>query len=221
MSNKIQSIKETVEKHNANLLVVSKKRSNNHILKVYNMGFRDMGENRVQDLLDKKDELPSDINWHIIGSLQRNKVKYIADFIYKIHSVDSIKLAKEINKHAENNNRKIPILLQFLVAEEDSKQGILPSQKDTFINQLIDEKLTHIEICGIMGMASFTDDKEQVRKEFKALKSIFDSIKSKYGEKLTSFNELSMGMSGDYEIALEEGSTIVRLGSILFNNLTV
>ena len=183
------------------------------------MGFMEMGENRVQDLLEKKDKLPADINWHIIGGLQRNKVKYIADFIYKIHSVDSIKLAVEINKQAAKHDRKIPVLLQFKVAEEESKQGFSPSSKDAVIKEILEQKLDHIEINGIMGMASFTDDKDQVKQEFNVLKSIFDSIKSSYSEALPHFKELSMGMSGDYELALECGSTMVRLGSVIFNDL--
>jgi pyridoxal phosphate enzyme (YggS family) len=186
---------------------------------MYDMGFRDMGENRVQDLLDKKDHLPIDINWHIIGTLQRNKVKYIADFIHKIHSVDSVKLAIEINKQAKNHNRRIPILLQFKVAEEESKHGISPNKKEEIVNKIISLNLENIEIQGIMGMASFSDDKEKIKSEFLELHRIYTSIKNQYINKLPFFNELSMGMSGDYELALECGSTIVRLGSILFNSL--
>lgn len=213
----ISDIHKKVLSYDATLLIVSKKRSLESIRHIYNMGFKDMGENRVQDLLDKKDELPSDIQWHIIGSLQRNKVKYIAEFIHKIHSVDSIKLAVEINKQALKHNRKIPVLLQFKVAEEETKQGISPSNKNAFINELISLNLGNIEVCGMMGMASFTSDLEQVAGEFKQLHSIFKSIQLSYENDFPYFKELSMGMSGDYEQALENGSSIVRLGSIIFN----
>jgi len=216
MDTRIAAIKKKVEASEGTLLVVSKKRSNEAILRMYDYGFRQMGENRVQDLLDKKDLLPTDIEWHIIGVLQRNKVKYIAGFVAMIHSVDSVKLAKEINKQAKKYDRVIPILLQFKVAEEETKQGIAPSQKNLVIQELLDAELNNISVQGMMGMASFTDDEKQVRSEFKQLHTLFQSIQNDYKEELPEFTELSMGMSGDYEIALDEGSTMVRLGSVLF-----
>ena len=217
MNSRIKLIKDKTDSHEATLLVVSKKRSNEAIQALYDCGFRQMGENRVQDLLDKKDLLPSDIEWHIIGALQRNKVKYIADFVSLIHSVDSLKLAKEIDKQAKKCGRIIPVLLQFKVAEEEAKQGIPPSQKDKFLQEIIAAELHNVNFRGMMGMASFTDDQQQIRDEFRQLNSLFKSIKIKYKTHFPDFNELSMGMSGDYEIALEEGSTIVRLGSVMFS----
>ncbi len=215
----IESIFKTVSSYNATLLVVSKKRTNASIIELYDMGFRQMGENRVQDLLEKKDDLPTDIQWHIIGTLQRNKVKYIADFVHMIHSVDSMKLAKEINKQASKYNRTIPVLIQVKVAEEDSKQGINPSEVLSFIKEIIDQEFKNLEIHGIMGMASFTDNIDQIQEEFKTIHSIFKTVLQAYGPNLPHFKEISMGMSGDYELALASGSTMVRLGSILFNNL--
>ena len=219
MNYTIQTIQSTAKSSQAKVLVVSKYRSNEDISILYNMGFRHMGENRVQSLMDKKDDLPKDIRWHIIGPLQRNKVKYIAEFVELIHSVDSIKLAKEINKEAKKHNRIIPILLQFKVAKEDSKQGISPEDKAVFIEELSNIKLDNISIHGIMGMGTFTKDEEQVRAEFKELKTLFDDLKASAFANNPNFNTLSMGMSGDYKIALEEGSTMLRLGSILFNNI--
>lgn len=212
----IDEIIQEADNYNAKILVVSKNRENQQIESLYNRGFRHMGENRVQALLDKKDELPADIHWHIIGHLQKNKVKYIAPFVELIHSVESISLAKTINKEAKKNNRIIPILLQCKVAIEESKFGIAPNQLDEFIESLLQLNLENIEVHGIMGMASFTENTTQVRKEFQQLKDIFEKTKAKYFSDKDKFQILSMGMSGDYQIALEEGSNMLRLGSILF-----
>lgn len=204
------------ENSGATLCAVSKMRSLDEIKALYDAGQRLMGENRVQDLLDKKDQLPNDIEWHLIGHLQRNKVKYIASFIACIQGVDSMRLLRMIDKEAEKNERVIDCLLQFHVAEEESKFGIPTAQANTFIEEVIQANFSHIRIRGIMGMASFVDDEMQVRNEFKKLKTIFDSYKANYFAEQRYFDTLSMGMSGDYHIALTEGSTMVRVGSKLF-----
>ncbi|MDA9774619.1 YggS family pyridoxal phosphate-dependent enzyme [Saprospiraceae bacterium] len=209
-------IVKNAEEASAQILVVSKNRENHKIQKLYDYGFRHMGENRVQSLMDKKDELPSDIKWHIIGHLQKNKVKYIAEFIELIHSVDSINLAKTINKEAKKHRRVIPILLQCKVAIEATKFGIAPNEIGQFVDELQKLKLENISIHGMMGMATFTSNPDIVRSEFKQLKAMFDTIKNDYFKDDHDFNILSMGMSGDYELALEEGSNLLRLGSIFF-----
>jgi pyridoxal phosphate enzyme (YggS family) len=202
--------------HHANLVAVTKTRSVDELQDLYQTGQRHFGENRVQELLDKKDKLPEDIQWHLIGHLQRNKVKYIAPFVNLIHSVDSLRLLKEINKEAEKNNRIIDCLLQFHVAQEDSKFGIPPSQKDELVKELKQYNLEWVRIRGIMGMASFVDDQKQVKGEFSQLRDIYNDLKNNFFTEKDSFDTLSIGMSGDYELALQEGSTMVRIGSKLF-----
>ena len=211
--NKIQKI---CTESKAKLVAVTKTKSIEELQELYNLNQRVFGENRVQELLSKKDELPQDIEWHLIGHLQTNKVKQIASFISMIHSVDSIKILKEINKQAKNENRIIKCLLQFHVAQEESKYGIQVKNIEEFMTKINDGNFENVAICGIMGMASFVNDKEQVRTEFKELKSIFETLKAQYFQKNSIFNTISMGMSGDYEIALQEGSTMVRVGSLLF-----
>jgi len=209
-------IKDIADKYSAKLIVVSKTRSNQEILGIYKQGQRAFAENRVQSLLEKKSNLPEDIEWHIIGHLQTNKVKQIVPFIAYIHSVDSLKLWKEINKDAQTSNRVIPILFQIKIAEEDSKYGF---EYQELLSMLSDDEwksYTNTRICGVMGMATFTDNDQQVRAEFKQLNSYFNDLKERHFKELFSFEEISMGMSGDYEIALEEGSTMLRIGSILF-----
>ena len=202
---------------NVLLVVVSKYRELDEVKRAYDAGHRDFAENRVQELLTKQEALPNDINWHIIGHLQTNKVKYIAPFIGCIHSVDSLKLAKEINKQAEKNNRSIKILLQVYIADEETKFGF----DETELIQLLEEgglqALPHIHICGLMGMATNTDNMEQVRSEFAHLKQLFNQLKANYFKDKDDFKEISMGMSSDYKIAVEEGSTMVRVGSAVFN----
>ncbi|MCL4148769.1 UNVERIFIED_CONTAM: hypothetical protein GTU68_045952 [Idotea baltica] len=195
------------------LIAVSKWQPNSKILEAYRQGFKAFGENYVQELISKSEELPKDIAWHMIGHLQSNKVKYIAPFVSLIHSVDSIKLLKEINKQAAKNGRKIDCLLQIHIATEDSKSGF----DETTLIEALDTDLTQFEnvsIIGLMGMSTFTDDLNVVRAEFQNLKDIFDSVQSKYPN--IPFKELSMGMSGDWKIALEYGSTMVRVGSAIF-----
>lgn len=197
------------------LIVVSKTRSNAEIMEAYDTGHRSFGENRVPELTEKYDQLPKDIEWHFIGHLQTNKVKYIAPFVSWIHAVDSFKLLKEINKRAANENRVIKCLLQFHIATEAAKHGFSEGIPE-FLNQEEFRQLKHVRICGVMGMATFTDNQAQIRNEFIRLKQIFDSLKSGYFAENAEFREISMGMSGDYQLAIEEGSTMVRIGSNIF-----
>ena len=182
----------------------------------YNAGQRLFGENKVQELLNKRELLPGDIEWHLIGHLQTNKVKYVVPFISMIHSVDSYKLLSAINKDAAKAGRIIDCLLQIHIADETTKFGFLPGEVSEMMetNSLL--HLKNIRICGVMGMATFTDDREKVRKEFSRLHSYFSDIKSKYFTDVPSFREISMGMSDDYDLAVEQGSTIVRIGSRIF-----
>lgn len=200
------------------LVAVSKTKPVSQILEMYHKGQRIFGENRVQELAQKYEELPKDIEWHMIGHLQRNKVKYIAPFVGMIHSVESIQLLEEINKQARKHDRVIPCLLQFKIATEDSKHGLQRSEIIPYLSSSAFKDLEHVRIVGVMGMATFTDDILQVRNEFKQLKTIFNQLKTEVFAEAASFREISMGMSGDYAIAIEEGSTMVRIGSLLFGN---
>ena len=198
------------------LLAVSKLHSEQVIMEAYNAGQRIFGENRVQELLPKYEHLPKDIEWHFIGHLQANKVKYIAPFIHLIQSIDSLKLAETVNKEAEKCNRKIKVLLQIHIAQEEHKFGFSYEEAEDFFKNGVFSSLTNIEISGLMGMATFTDNHDQIRSEFSRLNIFFKKIKSVYFADNDSFRELSTGMSDDYLIAVEEGSTIIRLGSKLF-----
>lgn len=200
------------------LIAVSKTVSVNNIMTAYDAGQRIFGENRVQELLAKKDLLPADIEWHVIGHLQTNKVKYIVPFISMIHSVDSFKLLSVIDREAALVDRKINCLLQIHIADETSKFGFLPDEIAEMMEINNPLKLKNISICGVMGMATFTDEVERVRKEFSNLHRYFSDLKKKYFADSQSFREISMGMSGDYELAVEEGSTMVRIGSLIFGN---
>jgi pyridoxal phosphate enzyme (YggS family) len=192
------------------LVAVSKTRQNSAIIEAYQLGQRIFGENKVQELVQKFEELPKDINWHMIGHLQTNKVKFIAPFVSLIHGVDSIKLLKEINKRAKQNNRVIDCLLQVHIATESSKFGFDISE----VNEAIDSanEYQNIRIVGLMGMATFTDNKLQVIQEFSSLKTVFDTVKNEH------ITTLSMGMSGDYQLAIEQGSNMVRVGSAIFGD---
>ncbi len=201
---------------NTTLVAVSKTKPESAILEMYDVGQRVFGENRVQELTEKHENLPKDIDWHMIGHLQTNKVKYIAPFVKLIHSVDRFKLLKEINKQGDKLGRIIPCLLQFHIAEEDTKFGLSLDQALEFLGSETYNNMQHIRIHGVMGMATFSNDTEQVRNEFKRLYSIFQTLKNAYFENCSTFVEVSMGMSGDYKIAIEEGSTMVRIGSLLF-----
>ncbi len=200
------------------LVAVSKTKPVHKILAMYEEGQRIFGENRVQELVEKEGQLPKDIEWHQIGHLQTNKVKYIAPFVSLIHAVDSLKLLKEINKQAAKNDRIIDCLLQFHIAEESSKFGFDEVEVKEVLKGDSFKKLENIRIVGVMGMATFTSDEEQVKLEFRYLKQIFEKLKKDFFSAQDSFKEISMGMSGDYQLAISEGSTMVRIGSLLFGN---
>jgi len=187
---------------------------------LYAQGQRIFGENRVQELVEKYEALPKDIEWHLIGHLQTNKVKYIAPFVRMIHSVDSLKLLKEINKQAAKHERTIDCLLQMHIANEATKFGMNESEVIDLLNDTAFKNMQNIRITGVMGMATFTDDKSQVRNEFRQLKYIFNQLKRNFFMDNETFREISMGMSGDYQIAIAEGSTMVRIGSLLFGART-
>ena len=199
-----------------NLVAVSKTKPNSAIQEAYEAGHRIFGENKVQELSRKYEELPKDIEWHFIGHLQSNKVKYIAPFVSLIHGVDSWKLLKMINKEGRKSDRVIPCLLQFHIAEEETKFGLDLEEAKALLEMPELKELEHIDLVGVMGMATYTDDESQVRKEFGKLKSIFEQLKDAYFAGKDSFKEISMGMSGDYQLAVDEGSTMVRVGSRIF-----
>jgi pyridoxal phosphate enzyme (YggS family) len=200
------------------LVAVSKTHSAEDLLTLYQAGQRIFGENKVQELCLKQKQLPQDIAWHFIGHLQTNKIKQIAPFIALIHSIDSYRLLQEVNRHASQYQRIIPCLLQFHIAREESKQGFSLDECEMMFKNANFYKLKNIEIQGIMGMASFTDDTQQIHHEFQGLHQIFEYLKKYYFEDQISFQQISMGMSNDYLIAIEEGSTMIRIGSILFGN---
>jgi PLP dependent protein len=198
------------------LIAVSKTRPVSDIMQAYNSGQRFFGENRVQEILNKKDLLPNDIEWHLIGHLQRNKIKYIVPFINMIQSVDTFKLLININDEALKAGRIIDCLLQIYIADEDTKFGFSMNELHENLQTGIAVDLKNIRICGVMGMATFTSDNEKVKNEFRFLYSCFNSLKEKYFRSNDYFKEISMGMSGDYTIAVREGSTMVRIGSLIF-----
>lgn len=208
-------IKNTIPK-NVCLVAVSKTKPISELLIAYNVGQRHFGENKVQELCEKQVIMPKDICWHLIGHLQTNKVKYIAPFVHLIHSVDSLKLLLEINKQAQKNNRIISILLQFHIAQEETKFGLDRDEAMVILYSEEYKKCKNIKIIGIMGMASFVEEVDQIRTEFKSLKAHFDFLKQNYFKSENYFSEISMGMSGDFQIAIEEGSTLVRVGSSIF-----
>jgi pyridoxal phosphate enzyme (YggS family) len=213
----LENIKSDIPNH-VTLVAVSKTKPNHMIEEAYETGQRHFGENKVKDLVNKQEALAQDINWHFIGHLQSNKVKYIAPFVHLIHAVDSLKLLKEINKQAINNNRTIDVLLQFHIAEEDSKFGLKFNELDSIFDNPDFFNLKNIRIVGVMGMATFTDNIEQIEKEFSLLKNYFEVLKSSKFKFADYFTEISMGMSGDYKIAIDEGSTMVRVGSSIFGS---
>jgi pyridoxal phosphate enzyme (YggS family) len=198
------------------LVSVTKKKSNATILDLYAQGQRVFGENYVQELVEKYQSLPQDIQWHFIGHLQTNKVKYITAFVTMIHSVDSVKMLQEIDKQASKYKRVVDVLLQFHIADEETKFGLDKDSAIEFLDAPVLRQLWNVRICGVMGMATLTDDKTQIRQEFKQLKEMFDLLKNQYFKDTDYFNTISMGMSDDYQMALEEGSNMVRIGSLLF-----
>jgi len=194
------------------LVAISKTKPIDDLLAAYEAGQRQFGENKIQEMTEKWEKLPKDIEWHMVGHVQRNKVKLMAPYVSLIHAVDSLKLLKEIHKEADKNGHCIDCLLQIKIAEEDSKYGISADEAKEILDSEEFKKLDHVKVKGLMGMATFTDDEAQVKKEFDHLKSVFDEFKEKY----SNFEILSMGMSGDYKIALESGSNMVRIGSEIF-----
>ena len=195
---------------NINLVAVTKTKTNDDIMNAYNCGQRLFGENKVQELTNKYNDLPKDIKWNMIGHLQTNKVKYIASFIDLIHSLDSIKLAKEINKQGEKNNRAIDCLIQIKISSDESKYGIGFDDFDKLYNDTLDLKF--VNVVGLMGMASFTNDKKKIKNEFKLISSLFNKLKLVNKK----FTYLSIGMSNDYKLAINEGGIMIRVGSIIF-----
>ena len=203
---------------NVKLIAVSKTKPASDIQTLYDAGQRAFGENKVQELVEKYEVLPKDIDWHLIGHLQTNKVKYIAPFVHLIHGVDSFKLLKEINKEGVKCNRIIPCLLQFHIAQEETKFGFSFEEAQEMLESNEFVELQHVAIHGVMGMASFTEDENQIHEEFQTLHNYFQLIKSHFFKFNSDFKEISMGMSGDYKIAMEEGSTMVRVGSSIFGS---
>ncbi|MFT7099719.1 MAG: pyridoxal phosphate enzyme (YggS family) [Bacteroidia bacterium] len=197
---------------NTQLVVVSKYRSLEELKEVYSSGHRDFGENRVQELVEKHEQLPKDIHWHVIGHLQTNKVKHIANFVHLIHSIDSLKLLKEVNKQAEKCDRIIPFLFQMHIADEETKFGLSTDTLSVILDSPEYQAMTNVKCQGLMGMATNTEDNNQVTQEFNSLKSQFEEYKA-----LQGWDILSMGMSGDYIQAVSSGSTLVRVGSKIFN----
>lgn len=215
LTNRLKEVQSKIPA-NVTLVAVSKTKPAEMILELYHSGQRVFGENKVQELCDKYEVLPKDIEWHLIGHLQTNKVKYIAPFVSLIHAVDSLKLLQEINKEALKNNRVINCLLQFHIAQEDTKFGLNFDEAEVILQSKEFVEMHNIKVVGVMGMASFTDNKELIEDEFRTLYNYFHLIKSHYFKYNSDFKEISMGMSGDFEIAIEEGSTLVRVGSSIF-----
>lgn len=209
------NISTIAKQYKATIVAVSKTKPIEDIKALYNLGHRDFGENYVQELLTKQSQLPSDIHWHFIGHLQTNKVKQIIPFIHLIHSVDSYKLLQEINKQAQKINKTVNCLLQIHIAQEETKFGLDETELEKLINNIQTSPLSNVFIKGFMGMASFSNNEQQVRQEFQQLKQLFDQYKP-YTIKNYDLNILSMGMSSDYTIAIEEGSNMIRIGSLLF-----
>ena len=215
IADNLQKIKDSLPK-TVTLVAVSKTKPISDLQEAYESGQRVFGENKIQELREKEPALPKDIEWHMIGHMQSNKVKYIAPYISLIHGVESFKLIEEINKQALKNERIIKVLLQFHIAKESTKFGLQLKEAKEILNSNAFKQLKNIEVSGVMGMASFVDNELQIREEFTMLKSIFEELKSDYFSATNSFNIISMGMSGDYSIAIEEGSTMIRVGSSIF-----
>jgi hypothetical protein len=207
-----------LDKAGARLVAVSKTHPPSAILELYQAGQRIFGENRVQELLEKQPVLPPDIEWHLIGHLQRNKVRFVTPFVAMIHSVDSERLLEEIHRQALKVNRVIPVLLQVHIAQEDTKFGWSATELEEWLATAAWQQYAGASLCGLMGMATLTEDQELVRKEFRSLRQLFNRLKNGVFAQNDAFRECSMGMSGDWEIALEEGATLLRLGSLLFGS---
>ncbi len=212
----LEQVKKSFQNPNCKLIAVSKTKPLADLQAAYAVGIRDFGENKVQEIQTKQPEMPADTRWHMIGHLQSNKIKYIAPFIHLIHGVDSFKLLVEIDKQGKKINRQISVLLQIHIATEESKFGFDLGELEAMLSNPEFNNLTHVQIEGLMGMASFTENQEQIRTEFRGLKQLFDELKKRTLPSFVKLHELSMGMSGDYQIAQEEGSTMVRIGSSIF-----
>lgn len=212
----ISELQRELSVKNVTLVAVSKTHPPERIREIYRLGQRIFGENRAQEMLEKHAALPVDIEWHLIGHLQTNKVKYIAPFVRMIHSVDSLRLLQEIDRQAAKANRVIDCLLQFYIADEATKFGLDETEARELLSGAEFAAMKNVRICGVMGMATFTDDTAQVRAEFRHLKQIFENLKKAFFAESPHFREISMGMSGDWRIAVEEGSTMVRIGSLIF-----
>lgn len=204
--------------YHAQLVAVSKTKPVSDIQEMYRAGQRIFGENKVQEMVEKYEALPKDIEWHLIGHLQTNKVKYIAPFVSLIHSVDSLKLLQEIDKQAAKNNRVKDCLLQIYIANEETKFGLDKTEAKELVSSEEYKALNHIRICGVMGMATNTDDETQIETEFEGLKDFFEELKNNHFSNSSYFKEISMGMSGDYKLALKHGATLIRVGSLLFGS---
>jgi len=213
-----QNLLKELENTAVTLVAVSKTKPIEDIQELYALGHRDFGENYVQEIQEKYPVLPNDIRWHFIGHMQSNKVKFIAPYVYMIHGVDSFKLLQETNKQAVKNNRIIRCLLQIHISEEETKFGLNEEELFELLNNFNNGELNNVMICGLMAMASFTEDLSIVRREFKAVKNMFDKAKLQYFNNNNDFSSISMGMSNDYKIAIEEGSNIIRVGSKLFGS---
>src|SRR5665213_1344071 len=217
----IRNLKKETEARKVTLITVSKTKPVEDIREAYDAGQRLFGENMVQELVEKHEHLPKDIQWHLIGHLQSNKVKYIAPFISMIQSADSLKLLQEINKHAEKNSRVIDCLLQIYIADEETKYGLGFDEAIGLLRNDERNNLQHIRIRGLMGIATNTDNEKQIKEEYYELRTFFDGIKQSFFRKDTAFDTLSMGMSADYKIAIEQGSNMVRLGSTIFGQRVI
>ena len=214
----LEQIKKSFPNPTCQLIAVSKTKPLADLQAAYAAGIRDFGENKVQEIQAKQPEMPADTRWHMIGHLQSNKIKYIAPFVHLIHGVDSFKLLIEIDKQGKKINRQIPVLLQIHIATEESKFGFDPTELDAMLNSPEFTNLAHVQVRGLMGMATFTENQDQIRAEFRGLKQLFEVVKKRSLPHFVDLKELSMGMSGDYQIAQEEGSTLVRIGSAIFGS---
>ncbi|PRY53098.1 hypothetical protein B0I27_104106 [Arcticibacter pallidicorallinus] len=217
----LTKLKNEVSSSAVKLIAVSKTKPVADILEAYEAGQRIFGENQVQELVEKHEQLPHDIEWHLLGHLQTNKVKYIAPFISLIHSVDSLKLLKEIDKQGEKNKRIIDCLIQIYIADEETKFGLGFDEAIELLRSEEFSAMKHVRIVGVMGIATNTDQEKQIRDEFNELKVLFDGLKASFFRKTDSFKEISMGMSSDYKIAIEQGSTMIRVGSSIFGKRVI
>lgn len=214
----LEAVKKSFPNQDCKLIAVSKTKPLADLKAAYEAGIRDFGENKVQEIQAKQPEMPADTRWHMIGHLQSNKVKYIAPFVHLIHGVDSFKLLQEINKQGKKIDRVISVLIQMHIAEEESKFGFDRRELDEMLSSKEFGELTYVKITGLMGMATFTENKDQIRKEFRGLNQLFEELKGQILPDFVDLQEISMGMSADYKIAQEEGSTMVRIGSAIFGS---